>query len=90
MWGQGQPPERIAGYHSLDTFPWAFVVFADGRAILAPIIHFRNGFIIGAAVLILTILGIIRFNVGRISATVKRLSQRAVAIAGGQPPRCQW
>ena len=83
VWGQGQPPERIAGYHNLDTFPWAFVVFADGRTILAPIIHFRNGFIIGAAVLILTILGIIRFNVDRISSTIKRLSQRAVAIAGG-------
>jgi len=83
VWGQGQPPERIAGYHGLETFPWAFVVFADGKTILAPIIHFRNGFIIGAAVLILTIVGIIRFNVDRISATVKRLSRRAVAIAGG-------
>ncbi len=83
VWGQGQPPKRIAGYHSLDTFPWAFVVFADGRTILAPIIHFRNGFIIGAAALILTIFGIIRFNVDRISSTIKRLSQRAVAIADG-------
>ena len=83
VWGQGQPPKRIAGYHSLETFPWAFVVFADGETILAPIIHFRNGFIIGAAALILTILIIIRFNVDRISSTVKRLSQRAVAISGG-------
>lgn len=83
VWGQGQPPERIAGYHGLETFPWAFVVFADGETILAPIIRFRNGFIIGAAALILTILIIIRFNVDRISSTVKHLSKRAVAIAGG-------
>jgi len=83
VWGQGQPPERIAGYHNLETFPWAFVVFADGKTILAPIIRFRNGFIIGAAALILTILIIIRFNVDRISSTVKRLSQRAGSIASG-------
>jgi hypothetical protein len=31
IWGPGMPPERIAGFHSLDTFPWALVVFADGE-----------------------------------------------------------
>ena len=48
--GSGMPPERIVGFHLLDTFPWALVVFADGKRILAPIITFRKGFIVGAAV----------------------------------------
>ena len=83
IWGTGIPPARIAGFHSLDTFPWALVVFADGKTILRPIINFRNGFIIGAAALILVIYGIIRLNVDRMSATIRRLSQRAELLAGG-------
>jgi class 3 adenylate cyclase len=83
IWGSGIPPKRIAGFHSLDTFPWALVVFADGRTILAPIINFRNGFLIGAVILILVIYGIIRLNVDRMSGTIKRLSERAGTVAAG-------
>ncbi len=83
LWGQGQPPERVAGFHSLDTFPWSLVVFADGKTILRPIISFRNGFIIGAALLILLIYAIIRLNVDRISGTIGHLSQRAGTVAAG-------
>ena len=82
--GKGKPPERIAGFHSLDTFPWALVAFAEGQTILAPIIHFRNGFIIGAGILVLIIFIIIRFNVDRISAAVRKLSDRAGTIAAGE------
>ncbi|MBC2710065.1 MAG: HAMP domain-containing protein [Desulfosarcina sp.] len=82
-WGPGFPPKRVAGFHSLHTFPWALVVFADGQAVLAPIINFRNGFIIGAAVLILIIYGIIRLNVDRMSGTIRHLSRRAETIAAG-------
>ncbi len=84
IWGPGIPPERIAGFQSLDTFPWALVVFADGKTILAPIINFRNGFLIGAVVLILIIYGIIRLNVDRMSGTIRHLSLRAETIADGE------
>lgn len=84
IWGPGMPPERIAGFHSLDTFPWALVVFADGQAILAPIINFRNGFVIGAALLILVIYGVIRLNVDRMSGIIRHLSLRAGTVATGE------
>ncbi len=84
VWGSGMPPERIAGFRSLDTFPWALVVFADGKTILAPIINFRNGFILGAFALVLLIYGIIRLNVDRMSGTIKDLSDRAVTVAAGE------
>lgn len=83
LWGQGQPPERVAGFHSLETFPWALVVFAEGRTILAPIINFRNGFILGATLLILVIYGIIRLNVDRMSGTIRRLSNQAEMLVAG-------
>ena len=84
IWGHGMPPERIAGYQSLDTFPWALVVFADGKTILAPIINFRNVFILGALALVLLIYGIIRLNVDRMSGTIRRLSDRAGTVAAGE------
>ena len=84
IWGPGMPPERIAGFHRLDTFPWALVVFADGKTILAPIINFRNGFVIGAVVLILIIFCVIRLNVDRMSDTIRHLSLRAGTVAAGE------
>ena len=84
VWGPGMPPERIVGFRSLDTFPWALVVFADGKTILAPIIKFRNGFILGAFALVLLIYGIIRLNVDRMSGTIRDLSERAVTVAAGE------
>ena len=84
VWGPGMPPERIVGFRSLDTFPWALVVFVDGKTILAPIINFRNGFILGAFVLVLLIYGIIRFNIDRMSSTIRDLSVRAVTVADGE------
>ena len=82
--GPGHPPERIVGFHKLAIFPWALVIFADGKTILAPIINFRNGFIIGAVVLILIIYGVIRLNVDRMSDAIRLLSQRAGTVAAGE------
>jgi adenylate cyclase len=81
--GTGMPPERVAGFHRLDVFPWTLVVFADGKRILAPIINFRNGFIIGAAVLIFVVYGIIRLNVDRMSGIIRSLSRQAEMLATG-------
>jgi class 3 adenylate cyclase len=83
LWDPGHPPRRVAGYHSLQTFPWTLVVFADGQTILAPIITFRNGFIVGAALLIIAVYGVILLNVNRMSAVVRQLSQRAEMVAAG-------
>lgn len=81
--GQGFPPHRVAGFHSLDTFPWDLVVFADGRTILHPVIAFRNGFLLGTAVLILLVYSIVRLNANRMAETIRRLSQRAEMVASG-------
>ena len=83
LWGRGMPPERIAGFHTLATFPWSLVIFADGREVLAPIIQFRNAFTIGALLLIGAVYAIIRLNVDRMSAIIRHLSQRAGTVAAG-------
>jgi adenylate cyclase len=81
--GPGIPPERVVGFHRLEIFPWSLVVFANGKTILAPIINFRNGFILGAAILILVVYGIIRLNVDRMSGTIRSLSKQSEMLAAG-------
>ncbi len=83
LWAPGHPPDRVAGFHSLRTFPWTLVVFADGKTILAPIIDFRNGFMIGALLLIVFVLTIIHLTIGRMSTTIRHLAWRAILVAGG-------
>ena len=83
LWDEGSPPDHVAGFHSLETFPWTLVVFADGKRILAPIINFRNGFMIGALFLIILVMVIIQLNIGRMSATIRSLAKRAIAVAAG-------
>jgi class 3 adenylate cyclase len=81
--GPGLPPDRVAGFHRLEMFPWALVVFADGETILAPVISFRNGFIIGSAGLLLITYAVIWFNVDRVTSTVRHLSSRVETVAEG-------
>lgn len=81
--GRGHPPRQVAGFDSFDTLPWALVVITDGKTILAPIIRFRNGFILGAAILTLLVYMIIHLNAARMSRTIRRLSQQAGAVAAG-------
>ena len=83
LWPPGHPPDRVAGFHSLETFPWALVVFSDGKAALAPIITFRNGFLIGALILVALVAGIIHLTIGQISNTIQDLARRALAVAAG-------
>ncbi len=81
--GKGHPPERVAGFHALETIPWVLVVVADGKVALSPIIYFRNGFMVGATILLAAVYGIIRLNVNRTSNTIQTLSRRAGSISKG-------
>lgn len=83
LWPPGHPPDYVAGFHSLETFPWALVVFADGKTALAPIIAFRNGFLIGALILVALVAGIIHLTIGQMSDTIRHLAKRAISVAAG-------
>ena len=79
----GHPPDRVAGFHNMQTFPLALVVFTDGKTALAPIIAFRNGFLIGALILVALVVGIIHLTIGQISKTIRNLARRAISVAAG-------
>lgn len=80
----GNPPVQVAGFYSLQHAPWAIVVFAPGKKILRPIIHFRNTFAFGSLILVLIVILLIRSHVSKIVRKIKQLSKNAEKVAKGE------
>jgi len=81
--GQGRPPREVSGFYQLEEAPWSLVMVAPGREILAPIVKFRNYYILGGSLFVLSILLLIRLVTGRTVSSIKDVSSAAENIAQG-------
>ena len=81
--GQGHPPDEVSGFYHLEEAPWSLVMIAPGKAILAPIVKFRNFYIVGGSLFVLLILLLIRIVTGRTVSSIKDVSSAAESIAQG-------
>jgi len=81
--GGGHPPENVAGFYKIENAPWFLVIFARGERVLAPIIRFRLYAAIAGGLAIAVILILIRYTVGRITDSVREISQEAERVAKG-------
>jgi sigma-B regulation protein RsbU (phosphoserine phosphatase) len=82
--GQGHPPSEVSGFYQLQEAPWSVVMVAPGREILAPIVKFRNYYIVGGSLFVLSILLLIRLVTGRTVSSIKDVSSAAESIAQGE------
>lgn len=82
--GEGHPPQTVAGYAHLENAPWALVLFAPGRAVLDPIVRFRSYYMAAGGLSVVLILLLIRFAVGSITESVRRLSRAAQEVSEGR------
>jgi class 3 adenylate cyclase len=80
--GPGHPPEKVAGYYRMEQVPWTVVLISPGRKILAPIIRFRNYYVLGGALSIVLIILLIRSG-GKMVHSIREISQAAGNIARG-------
>ena len=81
--GPGHPPDEVGGFYHLKEAPWSLVMVAPGKAILAPIVKFRNFYIVGGSLFVLLILLLIRVVTGRTVSSIKDVSSAAESIAHG-------
>ena len=81
--GEGHPPREVSGFYQLQEAPWSVVMVAPGREILAPIVKFRNYYIVGGSLFVLLILLLIRVVTGRTVSSIKDVSSAAESIAQG-------
>jgi len=82
--GPGHPPVLVSGFFRLRKAPWSLVIMAPGREILAPIIRFRNYYVIGGLFFILTVLLLIRLVANRTVSSIKDIATAADQIAKGE------
>jgi len=81
--GKGHPPGEVSGFYGLEQAPWSLVMVAPGEEILAPIVRFRNYYIIGGSLFILLILLLIRLVTGHTVTAIRDVSEAAERIAHG-------
>ncbi len=81
--GPGVPPDEVGGFYKLRYAPWTIVLFAAGKEVLAPIIHFRNYYFAGGVLAILIILLLIRSVVGKMVHSFTAISRTAEKVATG-------
>ena len=82
--GPGHPPAKVAGFHRMERAPWAIVLFAPGRKILAPIVRFRSYYFLGGGICIVLITVLIRSVTGKMVHSIRGISQAAGNVAQGK------
>lgn len=83
VWGPGTPPELIAGFRRLQTAPWTMILFARGKDVLAPLLSFRDYYLVVSAITVVAILLMIRWVVGPRAKIIQELSKAAGEVARG-------
>lgn len=77
-------PNRVVGFYKLHEAPWVIMLHAQGGRILAPIRRFSLYYLVGVALCLVFILGLIRLGVGPLVAAIRKLSSAAVRVARGE------
>lgn len=85
--GEGHPAVEVSGWFRLTGTDWFVVMFAPGRTILAPILSFRNNFIVMLIGVVILVLILIRLTANRTVKSIERLSEAAAKVADGDLTR---
>ncbi|UCG14533.1 MAG: SpoIIE family protein phosphatase [Deltaproteobacteria bacterium] len=82
--GEGHPPDEVSGFYKLQEAPWAIVLVAPGKEILAPIMQFRTYYAVTGSLFILFVILLIRLVTGRMVSSIKNVSSAAEKVARGR------
>jgi class 3 adenylate cyclase len=82
--GSGHPPGHVAGFYRLGQTPWwTIIMFAPGREILKPIVHFAAYYSLAGGLGVALILVLIRLVEGRTVRSIREVSEVAHMISKG-------
>ena len=74
---------EVIGFYQLNEAPWAVMLHAQARQILAPIWQFRFYYIGGGLLCLVVILGLMRLGVGPLMFAIQKMSRKAGEVARG-------
>jgi adenylate cyclase len=75
---------QVIGYYRLHGAPWAIMLHAQEKQIMAPILHFRFYYIMGGLLCLAVSLILIHLGVGSLVVGIRRISRKAVQVARGE------
>jgi len=76
-------PNEVIGFYRLSEAPWAIMLHAQSRQILAPIWQFRGYYLVAGLFCLVAILGLIRLGVGPLVFAIQKMALKAVQVARG-------
>lgn len=83
VFGPGIPPATVSGFYRLTEAPWTMVIIAPGKAVLSPILKFRDYYFLIGTFTVLIALSYIRLIIGRITYAIGLVSKAANNLAEG-------
>jgi len=83
VFGQGHPPDLVAGFYKIPSVNWYIVLYLKGSEVLRPIIEFRFYYAIAGIVALLVILILIRETTRSVGSSIADISAAAAKISTG-------
>ncbi len=81
---EGYFPGRVVGFYKLHAAPWALMLHARGREILAPILRFRLYYAAGGVLCLAVILVLIRLAVRPMVMAIGGIAAKAARVGQGE------
>ena len=75
--------QEVIGYYRLKEAPWAIMLHAQEKQIMAPILRFRFYYIVAGILCLAVSLILIRLGVGTMVAAIRKISRKAAQVARG-------
>ncbi|MCL4500769.1 MAG: adenylate/guanylate cyclase domain-containing protein [Deltaproteobacteria bacterium] len=79
----GYSPDQVIGFYKLHAAPWAIMLEARGREILAPMERFRLHYLVGGVLGLIVILVLIRLVVHPMVMAIRGIAAKAARVGQG-------
>jgi adenylate cyclase len=83
LMSSGYIPAHVIGFYTLKAAPWAIMLHAQGKQILAPILRFQFYYLLGGILCLAVILVLIRLGVRPVVMAIRQIADKATLVAKG-------
>jgi adenylate cyclase len=83
VFGEGYPPEWVAGFYKIPNTDWSLVLFSKGSIVLAPVVRFRDNYLLLGIAILVCIGLVIRANTRPVARSIGEISEAAEKVEEG-------
>lgn len=83
VFGEGYPPELVAGFFKIPNTDWTLVLFSEGSVVLAPMVRFRDNYLLLGVGMLVCIGLLIRAGTRPVARSIGQISDAAEKVEAG-------